>query len=122
MFISSHLMSEMSQTADHIIVLGKGRVLADAPLQDFLRAAEHPTVKVRVSNATVLGSLIAADGVTVTQTAADALEVSGLPAHVIARTAAHEGLELHELTPLGASLEEAYLALTDEATEYRSAA
>src|SRR5699024_4618833 len=62
-FISSHLMSEMAQTADHIIVLGKGRVLADAPLREFLRSAEQPTTRVRVSDATVLGSLIAADGV-----------------------------------------------------------
>jgi len=120
-FISSHLMSEMAQTADHIIVLGKGRVLADAPLKEFLRAAESPNVRVRVSDATVLGSLLAADGVTITQTAADSLEVAGLPSHLIARAAALEGLQLHELTPLSASLEEAYLALTDEATEYRSA-
>lgn len=118
--MSSHLMSEMAQTADHIIVLGKGRVLADAPLREFLRSAEQPTTRVRVSDATVLGSLIAADGVTVTQTGSDALEVTGLPAHLVARAAALEGLELHELTPVNASLEDAYLALTDDATEYRS--
>ncbi|MGO1255503.1 ATP-binding cassette domain-containing protein [Microbacterium gubbeenense] len=119
-FISSHLMSEMAQTADHIIVLGKGRVLADAPLSDFLRGAEHPTVRVRVSDAAVLGSVLAASGVAITQTGSDALEVTGVPAHIVARAASLEGLELHELTPVNASLEEAYLALTDDATEYRS--
>jgi len=119
-FISSHLMSEMAQTADHIIVLGKGRVLADAPLSDFLRGAQNPTTRVRVSDATVLGSVLAADGVAITQTGSDALEVTGLPAHLVARAAALEGLELHELTPVAASLEDAYLALTDDATEYRS--
>ncbi|WP_110590346.1 ABC transporter ATP-binding protein [Microbacterium suaedae] len=119
-FLSSHLMSEMAQTADHIIVLGRGRVLADAPISDFLKAAENPSTRVRVSDATVLASLLAADGVTITQTSSDTLEIDGIPAHRIARTAAVEGLELHELTPVAASLEEAYLALTDDATEYRS--
>ncbi|WP_156760419.1 ABC transporter ATP-binding protein [Microbacterium karelineae] len=119
-FISSHLMSEMAQTADHIIVLGRGRVLADAPIDEFIRASENPTTRVRVSDATVLTSLLAADGVAITQTAGDELEVAGIPAHRIARVAALEGLDLHELTPVAASLEDAYLALTDDATEYRS--
>src|SRR5690606_25269267 len=86
-FLSSHLMSEMSQTADHIIVLGRGRVLADAPIREFLRAAEKPTTRVRVSDATVLASLLSADGVEITQTGPDALEVTGVPAARIARVA-----------------------------------
>jgi len=119
-FISSHLMSEMSQTADHIIVLGKGRVLADAPLADFLAAARNEVTRVRVSDPAALASLLAADGVTVTQTPSGPLEVQGVPAHRIARVAADGGLDLNELTPVSASLEEAYLALTGDATEYRS--
>ncbi|WP_221585658.1 ATP-binding cassette domain-containing protein [Microbacterium sp. G2-8] len=119
-FISSHLMSEMAQMADHIIVLGRGRVLADAPIGDFLRAADQTTTRVKVSDATVLASLLSADGVTILQTAADEMEVTGIPAHRIARTAALENLDLHELTPVSASLEEAYLALTGDAVEYRS--
>ncbi|MBP2436145.1 ATP-binding cassette domain-containing protein [Microbacterium amylolyticum] len=119
-FLSSHLMSEMAQTADHIIVLGKGRVLADAPIRYFLRAADEHVTRVRVSDPSVLTSLIAADGVTITRTAKDTLEVVGVPAHLVARAAALENLELHELTPISASLEEAYLALTGDATEYRS--
>lgn len=119
-FLSSHLMSEMAQTADHIIVIGKGRVLADAPIRDFLRAADEHVTRVRVSDPSVLTSLIAADGVTITRTAKDTLEVVGVPAHLVARAAALENLELHELTPISASLEEAYLALTGDATEYRS--
>lgn len=119
-FISSHLMSEMAQTADHIIVLGKGRVLADAPLADFLAAARREVTRVRVSDPAALASLLAADGVTVTQTAAGSLEVEGVPAHRIARVAVDGGLELSELAPVSASLEEAYLALTGDVTEYRS--
>ena len=119
-FISSHLMSEMAQTADHIIVLGKGRVLADAPIAQFLGGADQERTRVRVSDATVLGSILSADGVSITQTDAESLEVAGLPPAHIARRAALENLDLHELTPLNASLEEAYLALTDDATEYRS--
>ncbi|MGI6878615.1 ABC transporter ATP-binding protein [Microbacterium sp. gxy059] len=119
-FLSSHLMSEMAQTADHIIVLGRGRVLADAPLAEFLRAADRDLTRVRVSDADVLARRIAADGVRVTRTSGEDLEIDGIPAHRIARAAAEEGLDLFELSPVGSSLEEAYLALTDDATEYRS--
>ncbi|WP_029150707.1 ABC transporter ATP-binding protein [Microbacterium indicum] len=121
-FISSHLMSEMAQTADHIIVLGRGRVLADAPLGAFLAGADRQVTRVRVSDAEVLRSILAADGVTITQSAPGSLEIAGLPPERIARSASLENLDLFELSPVGASLEEAYLALTGDATEYRSAA
>ncbi|MGV9767903.1 ABC transporter ATP-binding protein [Microbacterium sp. NPDC003461] len=119
-FISSHLMSEMAQTADHIIVLGRGRVLADAPIAEFLAAARREVTRVRVSDAAALASLLGADGVSVPPEADGALEIAGVPPRRIARIAAEAGLELDELTPVSASLEEAYLALTGEATEYRS--
>ncbi|WP_105566655.1 ABC transporter ATP-binding protein [Microbacterium halophytorum] len=118
-FLSSHLMSEMAQTADHIIVLGKGRVLADAPVGDFIGGGAERT-RVRVSDAGRLAPLLSSEGVTVTTTAPDVVEVTGVPAARIAHSAIAAGLELHELTPLTVSLEDAYLALTGDATEYHS--
>lgn len=119
-FLSSHLMSEMAQTADHIIVLGKGRVLADAPVSEFIGGAASERTRVRVSDAARLAPLLEADGVAVTTTGADVVEVAGLAASTIAHAAVGAGLELHELTPMRASLEDAYLALTGDATEYHS--
>jgi ABC-2 type transport system ATP-binding protein len=118
-FLSSHLMSEMAQTADHVIVLGRGRVLADAPVGDFL-AGDRERVRVRVSDPAQLGVLLAAEGVTIAHAAGDTLEIEGIPAAHITRAAVGAGIDVHELTPLRASLEEAYLALTGDAVEYRS--
>jgi ABC-2 type transport system ATP-binding protein len=112
-------MSEMAQTADHIIVLGRGRVLADAPVGDFL-AGDRERVRVRVSDPAQLGVLLAAEGVTIAHAAGDTLEIEGIPAAHITRAAVGAGIDVHELTPLRASLEEAYLALTGDAVEYRS--
>ncbi|GAA4771808.1 ABC transporter ATP-binding protein [Microbacterium gilvum] len=119
-FLSSHLMSEMAQTADHIIVLGKGRILADAPVGDFLQGSGRERTRVRASDARHLGSLLAGDGVTLTQTSSDTLEVEGLPAARITRVAVGADIDVHELVPLRGSLEDAYLALTGDAVEYRS--
>jgi len=119
-FLSSHLMSEMAQTADHIVVLGKGKVLADAPVGDFIDGGRRERTRVRVSDARRLAPLLASSGVSVTTAGDDVVEVEGLPAPRIAAAAIGAGLELHELTPLRASLEDAYLALTGDATEYHS--
>ncbi|MDI6942874.1 ATP-binding cassette domain-containing protein [Microbacterium barkeri] len=119
-FLSSHLMSEMAQTADHIIVLGKGRILADAPVGDFLRGSERERTRVRSSDARRLGLLLADPGIAITQAAADTLDVEGLPAAQITRVAVNADIDVHELVPLRGSLEEAYLALTGDAVEYRS--
>lgn len=120
--LSSHLMSEMAQTADHVIVLGRGRVLADAPISNFIQGASEESVKVRSSDATALASAIAGDGVTVTRHDGDVLVVAGLPAARIAEISSASGLALHELTPQQASLEDAYLALTGDAVEYATEA
>ncbi|GGH44615.1 ABC transporter ATP-binding protein [Microbacterium album] len=120
-FLSSHLMSEMAQTADHIIVLGQGRILADAPVTDLLQTSERERVRVRVSDAERLTGLLAATDVAATRTAADTLEVEGLPAAEITRRAVGAGIDVNELVPLRGSLEDAYLALTGDAVEYRSA-
>lgn len=118
--LSSHLMSEMSQTADHVIVLGRGRVLADAPLADLVRAWTRAEVLVRTPRAADLASALAAPDVTVSDAGGGSLVVSGVPARTIGDLAADRGIPLHELTPRTGSLEEAYMALTEGAVEYKT--
>ncbi|WP_223690340.1 ATP-binding cassette domain-containing protein [Leifsonia poae] len=119
-FLSSHLMSEMAQTADHIIVLGRGRILADAPVQDILDGATRNAVRVRSPQLDELVRAIHSSDVTVTGVESQLIEVSGLSAAQIGEAAAQFGIVLHELTPINASLEEAYLALTQDEVEYRT--
>lgn len=118
--LSSHLMSEMALTADHLIVLGRGQVLADAPLEELIQAWTDPLVTVRSPRAGELGALLSEPGVQARVTADDALEVSGMPASRIGDAAAAAGIALHELTPRTGSLEDAYMALTEDAVEYRT--
>lgn len=119
-FLSSHLMSEMAQTADHIIVLGRGRVIADEPVESVLARAKGDGVRVRTPQASTLTPLLASQGVTVTGTAVDLLEVRGMPSARIGEIAASAGVVLHELTPQEGSLEDAYMVLTQDDVEYRS--
>ncbi|KQR54822.1 multidrug ABC transporter ATP-binding protein [Leifsonia sp. Leaf336] len=119
-FLSSHLMSEMAQTADHIIVLGRGRILADAPVDQILAGATRSAVRVRTPEVERLVNAINGPDVTVTGVEAQLLEISGLSAAQIGDAAAAAGVALHELTPLSASLEEAYLELTQDEVEYHS--
>jgi ABC-2 type transport system ATP-binding protein len=119
-FLSSHLMSEMAQTADHVIVLGRGRVLANAPIGEVLAGTAVQRVKVRTPMPQQLLDAIAGPNTTVQPAPDGALEVTGLPATKIGEAAASAGVVLHELTPLTASLEEAYLELTQDEVEYHS--
>src|SRR5664279_3873951 len=119
-FLSSHLMSEMALTADHLIVVGRGRVLADAPVADIVARAAGTTVRVRSPQAARLVELLSGQGVCITSTTPQLLEVSGTTAQKIGEIAAAAQLVLHELTPLSGSLEDAYLALTQESVEYHS--
>lgn len=118
--LSSHLMSEMSMTADHLIVLGRGRVLADAPLADIVRDWTSTTVRVRAPRARELAELVAGDAVTVTHLADDILEITGAAASAIGDLAAAHGIALHELTPATGTLEDAYLRLTGDEVEYKT--
>jgi len=118
--LSSHLMSEMAQTADHIIVLGRGKVLADAPLSQLVQEWTTAQVRVRSPRAAELGDLLVAAGAVVAPSAHDVIDVTGPEAWWIGDLAAERGIALHELTPTSGSLEDAYLALTGEAVEYRS--
>jgi ABC-2 type transport system ATP-binding protein len=113
-------MSEMAQTADHIIVLGRGRIIADAPVSEILAAATGTVVRVRTPEPEELSRIIASADVTVTIEEPGLLTVLGLEAPQIGDAAARAGIPLHELTPIGASLEEAYLALTHDDVEYRT--
>lgn len=119
-FLSSHLMSEMAQTADQIIVLGRGRIIADAPVAEILAQASGKSVRVKTPDAAKLTGLLSAATVTATPGEPDVLSVSGLDAAAIGELAAKSQIVLHELTPQAASLEEAYLALTDDDVEYRA--
>lgn len=119
-FLSSHLMSEMAQTADHIIVLGRGRILADAPVDEILAGATRSAVRVRTPEVERLVDAINSPDITITGVEAQLLEISGISAAQIGDAAAAAGIALHELTPLSASLEEAYLELTQDEVEYHS--
>ncbi|SIN73208.1 ABC transporter ATP-binding protein [Agromyces cerinus] len=121
-FLSSHLMSEMALTADHLIVLGRGEIIADAPVADIIAGGTRPRVLVRSPHSSQLADLLAAPEVAVIRSEAGVLEVTGVAASGIGDLAAQHGLAIHELTPLSASLEEAYMALTADAVEYRTEA
>ncbi|REJ04045.1 ABC transporter ATP-binding protein [Microbacterium bovistercoris] len=118
--LSSHLMSEMSQTADHVIVLGRGKVLADAPLDDLVRAWTSTTVRVRTPRAADLAAVVAGPATEIISTGPETFDVVGVPAARIGDLAAEHRIPLHELTPATGSLEEAYMALTGDAVEYKS--
>ncbi|WP_111719016.1 ABC transporter ATP-binding protein [Homoserinimonas sp. OAct 916] len=119
-FLSSHLMSEMAQTADHLIVLGRGRIIADSPIAEILAAASTKAVRVRTPRAQDLARLVTRDGITVTSVEPDLLTIGGLTPTQVADAAARSSIALHELTPINASLEDAYLALTANDVEYRT--
>jgi ABC-2 type transport system ATP-binding protein len=118
--VSSHLMSEMAQTADHLIVIGRGRLIADLPTAQLISSSTRKDVLVRAPQAAELASLMTARGATVTRQDDGALAVTGLDAPAIGDLAAEHGLAVHALIPRTASLEEAYLDLTGEAVEYRA--
>jgi ABC-2 type transport system ATP-binding protein len=117
-FLSSHLMNEMAVTADHLIVIGRGRVIADCTTDEFIERSSQKSVLVRSPAATQLAEIVVADGGSVLAAEGDALTIADRPAARIGHLAAHAGLELHELTPQLASLEEAFMELTRESQEY----
>ena len=119
-FISSHLMSEMAQTADHLLVIGRGRIITAGPLEEVIATATQASVRVVTPEPGELTELLTGHGATVTNVAPGQLEVAELSSAEIGNLAATRGLPLHELTPLSASLEEAYLSLTRDEVEYRS--
>ncbi len=118
-FLSSHLMSEMEMTADHLIVVGRGRLLRDLSLAEFIAEAGGNSVRVRTRQASELRSVLLDADVTVSGTVPGELSVRGLTAEEIGTRAAVASVTLHELTPIRSSLEEAYMEITRESVEYR---
>ncbi|MER7247619.1 ATP-binding cassette domain-containing protein [Kribbella sp. NPDC000426] len=119
-FVSSHLMSEMQLTADQLVVIGRGRLIADAPVAEVIAGASRSTVAVRVPDRrdhAVLRERLAAEADRV-ESAGDKLTVTGVPAERIGDLAYELGVRLHELHTERASLEEAYMELTADSVEY----
>src|SRR5215831_899665 len=121
-FVSSHLMSEIAQTATRLIVIGKGRLIADTSVADFIASAAPPSVRVRSSDPQALAGLLRSPEVTVSLADDGALLVSGLPAERIGAIAAAAGIAVAELSTVETSLEDAFVDLTRHAVEYQAAA
>jgi ABC-2 type transport system ATP-binding protein len=119
-FVSSHLMSEMALTADHLVVIGQGRLLADTSMADFIRQNSRSYVRIRCPQRERLLDALHQAGITVVEAGDGALEVAGGKAEQIGELAARNGLVLHELSPRQASLEEAFMQLTAGAVEYHA--
>jgi ABC-2 type transport system ATP-binding protein len=119
-FVSSHLMSEMALTADHLIVIGRGRLIADMSVDDFVRKASGTRVLVRSPQAARLRELVLGPHVSVVSSESSVIEVDGLTAEQVGEVAASNKIVLHELTPVQASLEEAFMELTRDEVEYKS--
>lgn len=119
-FLSSHLMSEMALTADHLIVIGRGRIIADAPIKEILAGHGQTRARVRTDRPADLIRALAADGVSSQQFESDLLEITGADSRRIAEVALNHQILVYELTPLQASLEDAYMQLTSDEVEYHS--
>lgn len=120
-FVSSHLMSEMERTADHVIVIGRGRMVADTSMAEFMSRASGSVVRVVSPNIVALAARIEQAGGTVTVDAdSDARLVAGMDAKAIGEIAAANQMVLHELAPRRGSLENAFMELTKDTVEYRS--
>jgi ABC-2 type transport system ATP-binding protein len=122
--VSSHLMSEMSLTADHLLVIGKGRLIADTSVDEFVRSSSQQSVHVRSPQAAELAARCREAGATVTgsdgRIDSDVIEITGMDSAEVGRLAAAHGIALVELTPIRASLEEAFMELTRDSVEYQA--
>jgi ABC-2 type transport system ATP-binding protein len=117
-FVSSHLMNEMAVTADHLIVIGRGQLIADCSTDEFIQRSTKESVLVKSPDVVRLAAVVVADGGSVMTTDGDALTVGDLTAARIGHLAARERIELHELTPQLGSLEAAFMELTRDSQEY----
>ena len=119
-FVSSHLMSEMALTAQHLIVIGRGRLIADTSTEALIASAAPDLVRVRSTDPDALAALLRSPDVTVSRDQDGALTVSGLSTDQVGTAAGAAGITLLELTPQQASLEEAFMDLTRDAVEFRA--
>jgi ABC-2 type transport system ATP-binding protein len=119
-FVSSHLMSEMALTADHLVVIGQGRLLADTSMADFIAQNSRSYIRIRTPQRERLLDVLHGAGITVVEAGAGMLEVDGGKPERIGELAAQHQIVLHELSPQQASLEEAFMRLTAESVEYHA--
>jgi ABC-2 type transport system ATP-binding protein len=119
-FVSSHLMSEIALTARRLIVIGRGRLIADAGVQEFIAGAARNSVRVRSTRPDALAALLRSPDVTVSRSGDGALDVSGMSTDQIGTIAGGAGITLLELAAQQASLEEAFMDLARDAVEYRA--
>jgi ABC-2 type transport system ATP-binding protein len=119
-FLSSHLMSEMSVTADRLIVVGRGRLIADATMEDFLAGAPGSYVRVRSPQSDALATLLRNQGATVARQPGDVLNISGTSAEAVGELAKANGVTLLELSAHQASLEQRYMELTKESVDFQA--
>jgi ABC-2 type transport system ATP-binding protein len=121
-FVSSHLISEMSLTADRLVVIGRGRLIAETSVADFVTRSGRGAVKLVTPDSAAFTSALTASGATVGDGDGGSLTIEGLTASQIGDLAASDGLRVHELTPITASLEDAFMELTQNEVEYRPSA
>jgi ABC-2 type transport system ATP-binding protein len=121
-FVSSHLMSEMENTADHLIVVGRGKLIADCTMAEFIARSSGSAVKVRTPSPDALVLAIAAKGGQATAEADGTLLVRGMVTDQVGDIAFENEIRLHELTAMRASLEEAFMELTGDSVEFRASA
>jgi ABC-2 type transport system ATP-binding protein len=117
-FVSSHLMAEMALTADHLVVIGKGKLIAETSVAEFVAGSSRQSVKVRTPTPHQLADALTKAGGAVIPDPDGSMTVTGVAAPEVGDLAASLGIALHELTPV-ASLEDAFMELTDEAVEFR---
>jgi ABC-2 type transport system ATP-binding protein len=119
-FVSSHLMNEMAVTADHLIVIGQGKLLRDEGMNEFVESSSQHWVLVRSPQLIELSSQLEAAGATVKSGPEDSIEVAGIDCNGIGDLASAHGLTLHQLATQRASLEDAFMDLTHDSVEYRA--
>jgi ABC-2 type transport system ATP-binding protein len=119
-FVSSHLMSEMENTADHLLVIGRGKLIADCTVAEFIAANSQQTVRVRTPQPDVLTKLAAGAGATVRDDGDGSIVIAGLDPRQVGDLAYDNAIRLHELSPVHASLEEAFMELTAASVEFQA--
>ena len=119
-FVSSHLMSEMENTADHLLVIGRGKLIADCTVAEFIAANSQQTVRVRTPQPDLLTKLVAAAGAAVREDGDGSMVITGLDTGQVGDLAYDNAVRLHELSPVHASLEEAFMELTASSVEFHA--
>jgi ABC-2 type transport system ATP-binding protein len=119
-FVSSHLMSEMENTADHLLVIGKGKLIADCTVAEFIAANSQQTVRVRTPQPDLLAKLAAAAGATISEDGDGSMMITGLDPSRVGDLAYDNAVRLHELSPVHASLEQAFMELTAASVQFHA--